>query len=655
MALVAGVAMAQQQADGDDAAIQRLSELVSNAEKSLSAGKTYVPVGVEPDGNFPDHGYVRLSYNDDTFEATINVICNAPELTEGELTSLADDDYYTYFHSNWSNFEDSEVPHNLIVDLGEGNSLSAIAVKVLKRNTSTYNANRAPTEWVVYGSNDDGDNKHWMRETMLYLDYSYDYTKIFDYDGYQYMNQVANGIGFGMAGLSQAYRYLRFDAVNNLNDEKNYFFALSEFGVWEAKLDNNSSTDDEVPQEVMDYLLAELENAKNALSNGTVTTAQVLAMQAAYEAYLCAAYAPDMDHPNLIYADDAEVAPGTTYQLPILLNNVDELTAFQFDLYLPDGITLATQTETGEESVNFEKTARLDESHEVAYSVVSDGAFRIIGYSLANATIEGNEGAILYLPITLSADATAAYHTISIRNIRLSATDKQVHKVEGITARILKGEADAPTATDPALYENVIYGEDIEICAGKEFVLPILMRNTEDIISFQVDLYLPEGITPKIDEEGYIVAETNNDRVARSFNFESTLTPQGYTRFICYSMRNIPIEGTEGEIFNVTLVADENLADGDYEISYKNTVMTKTDAKTAFEVEHVTSKVTVTSLRVGDVNGDGNINVSDVSSIVSILLNSDNPTYNKAADVNGDGNINVSDVSAIVNMLLAGQ
>lgn len=54
-------------------------------------------------------------------------------------------------------------------------------------------------------------------------------------------------------------------------------------------------------------------------------------------------------------------------------------------------------------------------------------------------------------------------------------------------------------------------------------------------------------------------------------------------------------------------------------------------------------------VKTGDVNDDGNINIVDVSTVVSILLKSE---YSKVADVNNDGKINVVDVSTIVNIIL---
>lgn len=53
----------------------------------------------------------------------------------------------------------------------------------------------------------------------------------------------------------------------------------------------------------------------------------------------------------------------------------------------------------------------------------------------------------------------------------------------------------------------------------------------------------------------------------------------------------------------------------------------------------------------GDINGDGSISVSDMTSVISMLLSAgdDIPAY---CDVNGDGNISVGDVTALINQML---
>ena len=54
---------------------------------------------------------------------------------------------------------------------------------------------------------------------------------------------------------------------------------------------------------------------------------------------------------------------------------------------------------------------------------------------------------------------------------------------------------------------------------------------------------------------------------------------------------------------------------------------------------------------LGDVNADGAMNVSDVTTLVNMILGL-LPTDKSTADVNNDGRVNVSDITALINLLL---
>ena len=64
--------------------------------------------------------------------------------------------------------------------------------------------------------------------------------------------------------------------------------------------------------------------------------------------------------------------------------------------------------------------------------------------------------------------------------------------------------------------------------------------------------------------------------------------------------------------------------------------------------------VTEKQVALGDVNMDGNINITDVTVLINYLLSgSANPFDEAAADVNHDTNINISDVTALINLILS--
>ncbi len=55
---------------------------------------------------------------------------------------------------------------------------------------------------------------------------------------------------------------------------------------------------------------------------------------------------------------------------------------------------------------------------------------------------------------------------------------------------------------------------------------------------------------------------------------------------------------------------------------------------------------------IGDVNNDGSLTISDVTTLIDLLLGGD-AIDNEAGDVNGDGEVNIADVTILIDMLLS--
>ena len=53
----------------------------------------------------------------------------------------------------------------------------------------------------------------------------------------------------------------------------------------------------------------------------------------------------------------------------------------------------------------------------------------------------------------------------------------------------------------------------------------------------------------------------------------------------------------------------------------------------------------------GDINGDGLVNVADVTALIQIVLNS-TPVDHSVADLSGDGQVNVADVTTLIQLVL---
>lgn len=102
-----------------------------------------------------------------------------------------------------------------------------------------------------------------------------------------------------------------------------------------------------------------------------------------------------------------------------------------------------------------------------------------------------------------------------------------------------------------------------------------------------------------------------------------------------------------------TCYAVRALAAGDYEYMVKAIYNDGTQSVWS-NIEHVTIVGNGDEPLMGDVNGDGEVNISDVTTLIDYLLAMQpGDQFDAAADVNGDGEINITDVTAIIDLLLS--
>ncbi len=70
------------------------------------------------------------------------------------------------------------------------------------------------------------------------------------------------------------------------------------------------------------------------------------------------------------------------------------------------------------------------------------------------------------------------------------------------------------------------------------------------------------------------------------------------------------------------------------------------------ELLHTTPYAVVFPIMMGDVNGDSEITIADVTALVNIILGKADNSSLKASDVNQDGEVTIADVTALVNIIL---
>lgn len=93
---------------------------------------------------------------------------------------------------------------------------------------------------------------------------------------------------------------------------------------------------------------------------------------------------------NVLQVPDVTTQIGNV-QLPVNIENTDEIVGAQFDLTLPAGVTAQPVG----------NLANRSDGHTVTISQLSSGAYRVLLHSGANRPLRGQSGVVMYLPITI--------------------------------------------------------------------------------------------------------------------------------------------------------------------------------------------------------------------------------------------------------------
>ena len=225
-----------------------------------------------------------------------------------------------------------------------------------------------------------------------------------------------------------------------------------------------------------------------------------------------------------------------------LTNPNDELTLVQFDLHLPEGLSIKKSGADLDIDMGNRTSWR---KHTLDASEV-DGGYRFLLYSSSNTVIEGTSGAII--KVNVVADASFKGGKIVIDNTLLVSPDEKETKPEAY-------EYTFPTADDGSAKLAI---EPFDIKAGEEKEILIDLTNPNDEVTLvQFDLQLPEGLTVK--KSGADLVYDMADRTSwRKHTLDANETDGGY-RFLLYSSSNTVIDGTEGTIIKVTLAASQDM------------------------------------------------------------------------------------------------
>lgn len=226
-------------------------------------------------------------------------------------------------------------------------------------------------------------------------------------------------------------------------------------------------------------------------------------------------------------------------------------------------------------------------------------------------------------------------------------------------ANVLKPGEDPAPGEDPepelSTDDQIVVGE-VSASKGKTTTLAIGLNNkTTTLSAYQFDLTLPAGFTLSKNDKGkFQVSKTNRyEDESQTLNVSAVEGSSNTYRFVCFSLSNSVIEGTNGAILNAIIDAANTVEPGSYEGQISKIVFTKADG-TQVKLNSVKFNIVVNNVTKGDVNDDGEINVSDIVEIVNYIMGKPSAKFvEAAADLNEDGEVNVTDIVKVVSIIMS--
>lgn len=143
---------------------------------------------------------------------------------------------------------------------------------------------------------------------------------------------------------------------------------------------------------------------------------------------------PEVSTDYAMKAQDVKGRTSSVVNIPIEMDNAEAVNAFQFDLYLPEGISVVSTMEDDEVlyDIAFNKD-RSKSSHVLAVEPQANGALRVAAYSTSNASFVGNSGVLVNVAVAIE-DIDEGDYVIAMRNIRMVTKDEEGNAVEKLGA-----------------------------------------------------------------------------------------------------------------------------------------------------------------------------------------------------------------------------
>lgn len=268
---------------------------------------------------------------------------------------------------------------------------------------------------------------------------------------------------------------------------------------------------------------------------------------------------------NVVFPVSTTGEAGTNVTVSVEMNNTVEATGFQFDIVLPEGITVATDEdgfyliELSEERTTSKKTDYFNSVHQ------PDGSVRVMCSSTQSYTFAGTTGEVCTIALNIGEEVADGDYPIIFKNIEISDKGANAHRVSQVEATLTVGAV------------NVNYDEGYSVrilpfLVTEDAESTFVVTNATALTNVEFDVVLPSDF---ITNELYGI-----DAVLRSTRFSTSFDKvNGTTIHVSVSRRSsytIPA-GEDSELAILGITYNDIITSGAHGITIKNIVLTDTD------------------------------------------------------------------------------
>ena len=283
---------------------------------------------------------------------------------------------------------------------------------------------------------------------------------------------------------------------------------------------------------------------------------------------------------NYLSIETADVKAGETFVVPVQLTNDKSMTAFQCDIYLPEGMTMVFDEEEEAYDITLEDT-RITSSHSLTSQDQPDGSIRVACYSSKSKDFKGNSGNLFYMKIATQKHLSGE-SAIKISNIIFSTST-----LESVTMSDIEGKVNVI----PLINKLTAADTTAEDCYSLR--LPVSLYNEATLSAFQCDVYLPEGVSIATDSDDEYDITLEPSRCTSSHSITAQKQEDGAIRLACYSTKSSDFIGSEGNLFYMNLQVEKGAIGKDLKVELKNIIASSADLQ-SYEMEETYCTITIT-------------------------------------------------------------